>query len=166
MYFERQLPGGYLELFGKCARILALMYFFVGGLTSFHRAHLLDLFAKKVPSKSCHFKKRLQCYEQTEDHVTMYFADGTQATCDALIGADGVHSAVRKQVIKEKLVHEKDEEVRDQLLECMNPIWSRTNAWRSLIPMSVLKAVAPDHPATKRPQIVRPVFPREIHLTM
>ncbi|KZS89538.1 FAD/NAD-P-binding domain-containing protein [Sistotremastrum niveocremeum HHB9708] len=132
VYFERQVPGG---------------------LTSFHRAHLLDLFAKKVPTKNCHFKKRLQCYEQTEDHVTLYFADGTQATCDALIGCDGVHSAVRKRVLKEKLLYEEDDSRRKELTECLNPIWSHTNAWRSLIPMSVLKAVAPDHPATKRPQI-------------
>ena len=39
--------------------------------------------------------KQLVRAEETGDGVTAYFADGTQASADILIGADGIHSTVR-----------------------------------------------------------------------
>jgi len=45
----------------------------------------------------CQFNKRLLRYESTSDGVTAFFSDGTIATGDVLIGADGVRSAVRQQ---------------------------------------------------------------------
>lgn len=40
--------------------------------------------------------KRLVRAEETTDGVTAYFADGSQASADILIGADGIRSTVRK----------------------------------------------------------------------
>jgi 2-polyprenyl-6-methoxyphenol hydroxylase-like FAD-dependent oxidoreductase len=45
----------------------------------------------------CHFNKRLTNYESTVEGVIATFADGTSAIGHVLIGADGIHSAVRPQ---------------------------------------------------------------------
>lgn len=41
------------------------------------------------------YNKRLTGYTETADGVTAHFADGTTATADILIGADGIRSTVR-----------------------------------------------------------------------
>ncbi len=41
------------------------------------------------------YGKRLVSVDEAPDAVTARFADGTSATADVLIGADGVHSTVR-----------------------------------------------------------------------
>ena len=45
----------------------------------------------------CHFNKQLTRYESKADGVVATFADGTSANGHVLIGADGIHSAVRPQ---------------------------------------------------------------------
>jgi 2-polyprenyl-6-methoxyphenol hydroxylase-like FAD-dependent oxidoreductase len=51
-------------------------------------------------SEVVHFDKAFVRYEQTDDgKVRTYFADGTSATGDVLVGADGVHSRVRRQFL-------------------------------------------------------------------
>ncbi|OJF15587.1 FAD-dependent oxidoreductase [Couchioplanes caeruleus] len=47
-----------------------------------------------------HFDRRFERYERNPDGtVTAFFADGSTATGDVLIGADGVNSPVRKQFL-------------------------------------------------------------------
>jgi 2-polyprenyl-6-methoxyphenol hydroxylase-like FAD-dependent oxidoreductase len=49
-----------------------------------------------------HFEKRLLSIEDRADRpIVVHFADGTSAEGDFVIGADGVHSAVRQHVIPE-----------------------------------------------------------------
>lgn len=43
------------------------------------------------------FGRELTRYEEHGDTVTAYFADGSSADADVLVGADGVNSAVRRQ---------------------------------------------------------------------
>lgn len=46
---------------------------------------------------SCHFGKKLTGYENTAEGVVATFTDGTTATGDVLVGADGIRSIVRQQ---------------------------------------------------------------------
>jgi 2-polyprenyl-6-methoxyphenol hydroxylase-like FAD-dependent oxidoreductase len=64
-----------------------------------HRADLHEALADVVPNEIIHLNKKLVGLEQNGGPVTLSFADGTTATADAVIGADGVHSRVRDIII-------------------------------------------------------------------
>ncbi|KAI1073991.1 FAD/NAD(P)-binding domain-containing protein [Whalleya microplaca] len=65
-----------------------------------HRAALLQELLADIPQNRMHASKKLQKVDQG-GHVTLYFADGTTHECDVLVGADGIHSTVRKLVLGE-----------------------------------------------------------------
>lgn len=50
-----------------------------------------------LPEHNYYFGKNLMRYEERTDGVTAYFSDGSSASGDLLIGADGIWSAVRAQ---------------------------------------------------------------------
>lgn len=60
-----------------------------------HRADLHDALASVVPDGMIELNKKLEGLDQKGGQVTLAFADGTRATADLVIGADGVHSTVR-----------------------------------------------------------------------
>ena len=66
-------------------------------LTAWGRLYRLlkDVF----PADRYHFDKSLERFEQSDACVTAHFADGSQATGDLLIGADGIRSTVRAQLL-------------------------------------------------------------------
>lgn len=64
-----------------------------------HRADLHDALASVLPSDIIHLNKKLTGLDQKGGQVTLSFADGTTATHDAVIGADGVHSIVRDIIV-------------------------------------------------------------------
>ncbi len=68
-----------------------------------------------------HFDKSLERIEQDDAGVTACFADGTRATGDLLIGADGIRSTVRAQYSPEA-----------------RPVYAGYVAWRGLIDECVL----------------------------
>jgi salicylate hydroxylase len=45
------------------------------------------------------FGKAFTRYEETPDGIVLHFADGSTATCDVLVGADGGNSRVRQQFL-------------------------------------------------------------------
>jgi 2-polyprenyl-6-methoxyphenol hydroxylase-like FAD-dependent oxidoreductase len=71
-----------------------------------HRADLHEALASVVPSDIVHLNKELVGLDQRGGQVTLRFTDGTQATADAVIGSDGVHSLVRDLIVgPEKPIH-------------------------------------------------------------
>ena len=60
-----------------------------------HRADLLDVLAAALPAGTASLGKRCVSVESGESSATARFADGTTAEADVVIGADGIHSAVR-----------------------------------------------------------------------
>jgi len=52
------------------------------------------------------FGKEFVCFEQHGDQVTAYFADGTHATGDLLVAADGAGSRVRRQYLPQARTEE------------------------------------------------------------
>src|SRR5262249_4588491 len=64
-----------------------------------HRADLHDALASVVPSEIIHLNKTLVGLDQAARRVTLRFEDGSTASTDAVVGADGVHSVVRDIVV-------------------------------------------------------------------
>lgn len=86
-----------------------------------HRAHFLDELVKSVPFERAHFNKRVDSLKDgQEGPVVIHFKDGTTATADAVIGADGVHSTVRAHLLGK---------------EAAKPVFAGSVAYRALVPM-------------------------------
>jgi 2-polyprenyl-6-methoxyphenol hydroxylase-like FAD-dependent oxidoreductase len=66
---------------------------------SIHRAELARVLAKALPAGTLMLNKRCASFEQDDRKVTVRFADGSTAEGDVLIGADGLHSAIRQQIM-------------------------------------------------------------------
>jgi salicylate hydroxylase len=64
----------------------------------FHRADLLAALARAVPSERVHLGHRFAGYEDDGNTVAIRFENGATAQADVLVGADGIHSAVRAQL--------------------------------------------------------------------
>jgi salicylate hydroxylase len=60
-----------------------------------HRADLLDIIAAAFPPKRVHLGHRLVGVRDTGEGAEAWFDNGTRITADILVGADGIHSAVR-----------------------------------------------------------------------
>lgn len=59
------------------------------------RGDLHRILASRVPADRIHTGKELVRHEETPHGVLLHFADRTTAHADVLIGADGIHSALR-----------------------------------------------------------------------
>ena len=119
----------------------------------FHRARFLDVFVDALPEGVAHFGKRLVSYSQAEvdDPLQLRFSDDTAATCDVLIGCDGIKSTVRKQMFEDKAAATGQKE----LLRHVDPVWTGTISYRGLIPVDRLKTGAGrEHRAVKTPTMV------------
>jgi len=67
-----------------------------------HRAHLQNILFDKIEKENIHLGKAFQSFTQSSSgKMTIQFEDGTGAETDFLIGADGIHSNVRKQLFPE-----------------------------------------------------------------
>ena len=100
-------------------------------MQSVHRAHFLDELVKGIPAQRAHFNKRLEDLEETEDGVTLYFKDGTSATANVAIGADGVHSVVRNFLVGS---------------DAAKPVFADVVLYRGLVPMEkALEVLGSEH---------------------
>ncbi|AGS71567.1 salicylate hydroxylase [Streptomyces collinus Tu 365] len=81
-----------------------------------HRGDLHRMLAALLPAARVHTGRELVAYEESRKGVTLRFADGTATRASALVGADGVHSVVRRS-------HTGDE----------RPVYSGNSALRGLV---------------------------------
>ncbi len=111
------LDRGYLQLRedGSLISVLRAPGAVVYGV---HRADLLDVLASTIPESIVHTGHRLTSLRQEEDAVELSFEHGATYSADAVIGADGIHSVVRPQ-----------------LVEDIAPVSSGTAAYRALVPV-------------------------------
>ncbi|TFK44427.1 FAD/NAD-P-binding domain-containing protein [Crucibulum laeve] len=105
------------------------------GCIRFHRAAFLDVFVDHLPPGVAHFGKRVVSYSESATvgggPIIVHFADNTTATCDVLVGCDGIKSTVRAQLFRTKA----QKEQLPELLRYIDPVWSGTIAYRGLIPV-------------------------------
>ncbi len=64
-----------------------------------HRATLHTILLNRLKGVKIHLNKKLKSLSQTNESVNFVFEDGTSYTSNILIGADGIHSIVRKSII-------------------------------------------------------------------
>lgn len=90
---------------------------------------------------SVHFGKTFTRYEQHGSTVTAFFDDGSSATGDLLVGADGVNSAVRRQFIP----HAKRVPTEALSTALRFPLTDQTRSWvPNRLATSMNMIVAPD----------------------
>jgi 2-polyprenyl-6-methoxyphenol hydroxylase-like FAD-dependent oxidoreductase len=88
-------------------------------LTAWDR--LYDMLRRAFPSERYHDGKELVAIEASARGVTARFADGSIAEGDLLIGADGLRSTVRAQLVPEIV-----------------PLYAGYAAWRALVPEAAI----------------------------
>ena len=133
------------------------------GLVPFHRPEFLDCLATKLPRDraSVHFGKRLVSYSVSSESnraITLEFKDGSTATCDVLLGADGVHSATRKSLLElaalELEATQGGIDAATSLRGKIDLLWTGLTAYRTIINADKLRALNPNHSALIGPQFV------------
>jgi len=70
-----------------------------------HRADLLTTLARHVPAERVHVGHRLTGFADHGDRVSLAFENGETAEVDVLVGADGIHSTVREQLLGPESPH-------------------------------------------------------------
>lgn len=74
----------------------------IPGLISIHRAELHTILLAEIKDKIPFYtNKRAQSVEQKKEEIILHFADGTSARGNYLLACDGIHSAIRKQLLPE-----------------------------------------------------------------
>jgi 2-polyprenyl-6-methoxyphenol hydroxylase-like FAD-dependent oxidoreductase len=86
---------------------------------------LYRLLRAAIPDDRHHAGRAVEGFDQAEHGVRVYFTDGASARADWLIGADGIRSTIRRQ-----------------LLPDLEPAYAGYVAWRGLIEESAMSAAA------------------------
>ncbi|MBD0373359.1 MAG: FAD-dependent monooxygenase [Pyrinomonadaceae bacterium] len=66
-----------------------------------HRADLHEILLAALPREVVRLGAKCERFEEDEEGVTVRFADNENARADVLIGADGIHSVIRRQLFPE-----------------------------------------------------------------
>lgn len=90
------------------------------------RSDLHCILAGMVPERHIHLGRRLVRYEDHGDGVRLEFADGSHAEADVLVGADGIHSVVRRAVARAE-----------------TPVFSGNYALRGTVPATAVASLPP-----------------------
>ena len=106
-----------------------------------------------------HFSKRLVRYIDVEGQpINLVFQDGSSATCDIILGADGIKSFVRRTMFHTLALaaEERGDYQRAGELHChKHPAWTGQIAYRCLVSSEELQEKCPGHTSLLRPCIVR-----------
>ena len=125
-----------------------------------HRAAMIETLRRNLPA-SCtvHLAKRLTTYASSGSGITLSFADGSTASTDVLIGADGIKSATRQSLYQQVLqVQKKFYEASGgqgpapQFCKQAIPQWTGPVAYRALLKFDDLEKLWPGHNALKGPR--------------
>ena len=137
-----------------------------------HRAQLQQVFAKNLRSaeKTLHFSKRLASYiEPTSpfEPIVLKFRDDTEATCDVLIGSDGIRSAVRRTMYSALADETQDAGRAEELRKMIYPEWTGMVVYRGLVPVELLDPdrVAKEmvHTSVVSPPLLEPHCESSVH---
>jgi salicylate hydroxylase len=115
-----------------------------------HRAEFHEVLLNHL-SSCCrtHPSKRLESYAQRPGvPIQLRFHDGSTATCDVLVGADGVKSVVRKTMFQDAALWAESQNRNADTTELRNLSelrFSGVFSYRTLIPAARLSSVAPHH---------------------
>ncbi|EKM51446.1 uncharacterized protein PHACADRAFT_263582 [Phanerochaete carnosa HHB-10118-sp] len=122
-------------------------------LQTFHRNDILAVFLRHIPTYyRAHFGKRLVSYTDSPDGpVVLEFKDGTTATCDFLVGSDGIKSVVRRTMYERFAASVEDPKEKERLLAFVKPTWTGQYVYRGVISTEDLRKVTPDHPVFDGP---------------
>jgi salicylate hydroxylase len=83
-----------------------------------HRPDLHDALIAKVPASAIHLNKGCVSVATTTYGATATFSDGAQIEADVIVGADGIHSVVRKILFGESVAR-----------------FTNQICWRAMVPM-------------------------------
>jgi salicylate hydroxylase len=83
---------------------------------TFHRADLMNALASGVARERLHLDARLVSVEEGPSSVALTFADGAVREADVVIGADGIHSVLRRALYGDD-----------------NPTYTGQMVWRALL---------------------------------
>jgi salicylate hydroxylase len=115
-----------------------------------HRAEFHEVLLNRLSSRCRTFtSKRLESYAQRPgDQIQLRFQDGSTATCDILIGADGMKSVIRKTMFQEaalwaELQHRNADAAELRSLSELR--FSGVLCYRTLIPAARLSSISPNH---------------------
>ena len=64
-----------------------------------HRADVLAMLSAAIPAERQHHGHRLNAFADRGDRVALQFDGGARAEADLLVGADGIHSTVRRLLL-------------------------------------------------------------------
>ncbi|GBE80736.1 FAD-dependent monooxygenase afoD [Sparassis crispa] len=123
------------------------------GIANFHRAELQRAISKHLPpSYIIHFSKKLVSYTNSASgEVVLSFQDGSLATCDVVVGCDGVRSTVRGALYRsfaERAERNGDHAMAAEALSHVNATYSGSSVYRGLVSTDVLLREHPGHRAT------------------
>ncbi|KAL4262743.1 FAD/NAD(P)-binding domain superfamily protein [Pleurotus pulmonarius] len=90
-------------------------------------------------------------YDDSHSQVLINFSDGTTDSANILVGADGVHSTIRKLLFT-ALAHQ-DPPNAESYLNHIPPKWSGTYAYRCNVSADALRARYPSHRSLSNPYI-------------
>jgi 2-polyprenyl-6-methoxyphenol hydroxylase-like FAD-dependent oxidoreductase len=108
---ELRLPDG------RAVRHEPYQFAMAGQNVGIHRADLLALLAGQLPPDTVRTGHRCTSFSQDEASATVGFSDGSTATADVVIGADGIHSVLQGFVVAPA-----------------EPVFSGVVAYRGLVP--------------------------------